>query len=254
MADWNADLYLKFADERTRAARDLLARVPLDAPQSIYDLGCGPGNSTALLIERYPGARITGIDTSPDMLKTARQAHPSSSFEEGDVAIWRPGKPADLFFANAVFQWIADHPRVLKELCSFLTPGGVLAVQMPDNLDEPSHALMREVAADKRWAAKLQGAARAALPPPQFYYDALKPECRAVDIWKTIYFHPLDGAPAIVQWVKATGLKPFLDRLDSSEQAAFIGQYTERLEEAYPSRIDGKSLLLFPRLFIVAIR
>jgi trans-aconitate 2-methyltransferase len=254
MADWNAELYLKFADERTRAARDLLARVPLDAPQSVYDLGCGPGNSTALLIERYPDAHITGVDTSPDMLETARKAHPRYAFEEGDVTTWRPGRPADLLFANAVFQWIPEHPNVFKTLCQSLVPGGALAVQMPDNRDEPVHVLMREVAADKRWAAKLEGAARSTLPSVQFYYDILKPECRAVDIWKTIYFHPLDGAPAIVQWVKATGLKPFLDRLDPGEQAAFIDLYTERLAEAYPASVDGKSLLRFPRLFFVAIR
>lgn len=254
MADWNADLYLKFADERTRAARDLLARVPLDTPQTVYDLGCGPGNSTALLIERYPDAQITGIDNSPEMLKTARKAHPRYAFEGGDVAKWRPGKPADLLFANAVFQWIPEHPQVFKELCGFLAPGGALAVQMPDNLNEPVHVLMREVAASGKWAGKLKDAARPTLPPPQFYYDVLRPECRAVDIWKTEYFHPLDGAAAIAQWVKATGLKPFLDRLEPAEQSDFINQYTERLAGAYPASVDGKSLLRFPRLFIVAIR
>jgi trans-aconitate 2-methyltransferase len=254
MADWNAELYLKFADERTRAARDLLARVPLDTPQSVYDLGCGPGNSTALLIERYSKARITGIDNSPDMLKAARKAHPGHIFEEGDVATWRPLAPADLIFANAVFQWIPDHPRILKELCETLTPGGVLAVQMPDNLDEPVHVLIREVAAAGRWADKLKSAARSSLAPAESYYDLLKPACRALDIWRTEYFHPLVGAPAIVQWIKATGLKPFLDRLDQSEQADFVDRYTERLAKAYPPGADGKSLLKFPRLFLIAIR
>jgi trans-aconitate 2-methyltransferase len=156
MADWSAEQYLKFADERTRPARDLLAQVPLDHPRLVYDLGCGPGNSTELLIERFPQARVVGIDSSPDMLARARRSLPKAEFVEGDLKDWQPGEKTDLLFANAVFQWVPDHVHVLQRLMTALRKDGVLAVQMPDNLNEPSHVAMRETALAGSWAEKLK--------------------------------------------------------------------------------------------------
>ncbi len=256
MTDWNAAQYLKFERERTRAARDLLAAVVLNEPKLIVDLGCGPGNSTQLLVDRYPSAQVLGIDTSADMLAKARTAVPDARFEMADVAAWTPSHAPDLIFANAVLQWVPDHATLLPRLVSCLAPGGVLALQMPDNLDEPSHALMRKVAAEEPFTAKLAqaAAARTNLGVFDVFYKWLEPVASDIDIWRTTYVHPLDGPSAIVEWVKATGLRPFVDPLSDAERVDFLARYEAELETPYPRQADGKSLLRFPRLFIAATR
>lgn len=256
MADWSPDLYLKFADERTRAARDLLAQVPLAAPKLVYDLGCGPGNSTQLLVDAFSGAAITGIDSSAAMIEQARRDCPGAAFAQADLASWMPERPPDLLFSNAAFQWVPGHLAVIERLSAALPRGGVLAVQMPDNLGEPSHRLMQTVAEQGPWAAKLAGAsgARDPLPSPQAYYARLKPAFARLDIWHTIYNHPLKGAAGIVAWVKSTGLRPYLDPLDEAGRRAFLDRYTQQIAAAYPANPDGTVLLRFPRLFMVAVK
>ena len=257
MTDWSARQYLRFEDERTRPPRDLLAQVPLADPRLVIDLGCGPGNSTQLLVERFPDAEVIGVDSSPDMLRQARQRLPGCGFMEADIATWVPEAPPDLLFANAVFQWVPDHPAVLRRLVEGLRPGGVLAVQMPDNTREPALAVMEEVAAKGPWAAAnaaLGDAARADLPPPETYYDLLKPLCARVEIWHTIYNHVMAGPEAIVEWFKGSGLRPFLAALDPSMREDFLAAYLARITPHYPRRHDGRVLLKFPRFFIVAAR
>ncbi|WP_420135807.1 trans-aconitate 2-methyltransferase [Rhodopseudomonas sp.] len=256
MADWSAEQYLKFEDERTRPARDLLAQVPTVAPGKVADIGCGPGNSTALLVERWPEAAVVGVDTSADMLRQARERLPQHKFIEANVAHWAPPAGTEVLFANAVFQWVPDHLKHLKRLLSGLSEGGVLAVQMPDNLDEPSHIMMREVAFQEPWRHQLSKAAelRDSLPKPGVYYDALRPLCSRLEIWHTVYNHVLDDAVAVVEWVKGTGLRPFVDPLDLPERKAYLAAYTARIAAAYPPQADGKVLLRFPRIFIVAIK
>ena len=254
MADWSPETYLKFEDERTRPARDLVNAVPLANPSFVVDIGCGPGNSTELLVECFPAARHLGFDTSPAMLDKARARLPNVEFRLADAATFKPDAPPDLMFANAVFQWLPGHLGLFVHLMGELAPGGVLAVQMPDNIAEPSHALMAEVAASGRWTDKLRDAARAPLPPVRAYYEALKPHCRRLDIWHSIYNHPLADAAAVVDWVSSTGLKPFLDPLDDEEKADFLAAYTAEVAAAYPPLSSGGVLLRFPRLFIVATR
>lgn len=254
MADWSPASYLKFEDERTRPARDLLARVPLTAPRRVVDMGCGPGNSTELLVERFPEAEAIGLDSSPNMLAEARVRLPGVRFEAADAASWVPEAGTDLVFANAIYQWVPEHLAVFPRLVAALPPGGVLAVQMPDNMAEPSHELMREVAAEGPWAERLRDAARLPLPPVTSYYDALKPASQRLDIWHTRYNHALDGPQAIVEWVKSTGLRPFVEPLTPAERDAFLARYLEKIAAAYPPTVDGKVLLRFPRLFIVAVR
>ena len=251
---WSAAQYLKFEDERTRPARDLLARVPADlVAGTVYDLGCGPGNSTELLAKRFPGRGVRGVDNAADMLKAARARLPGTDFVDCDLARWSPHEPAALLFANAVFQWLPDHLAHLARLMEGLRPGGMLAVQMPDNLGEPSHRLMEESALAGPWrTAFAEGTPRRApLPPPATYFDALGP---GVDVWHTVYNHPMADAAAIVDWVRGTGLRPWLDRIAPEEQAGFLADYTARIDAAYPPMADGRRLLRFPRLFIVAVK
>lgn len=255
MNDWSPATYLKFEDERTRPARDLLAQVPLGGVRHAVDMGCGPGNSTELLAARFPDAKITGLDSSPAMLEEARKRLPGLDFSLADANAWVPDGQTDLVFANAIYQWVPGHLGQLPRVVAALPPGGVLAVQMPDNLAEPSHTLMRAVAAAGPWAGRLADAARLPLPSVRDYYDAIRPVASRVDIWHTAYNHPLADAAAIVEWVKATGLRPFIDPLSPAERAAFLAAYEAKIAEAYPpSRADGKVLLRFPRLFIVAQR
>jgi trans-aconitate 2-methyltransferase len=250
VSDWSARQYLKFEDERTRPARDLLAQVPVTQIRRAIDLGCGPGNSTELLVERYPGAVVSGIDSSLDMLRQARERLPQCDFSRGDLATWVPDEPVDLLFANAAYQWVPDHLKALRRVVEALAPGGVLAVQMPDNTAEPSHLAMEAIA--KRFG--ITEGARVELPPVGAYYDALKPLCARVEIWHTIYNHSLAGAQAIAEWFRGSALRPFLAALDAERAREFLSAYIDEIRLHYPQRTDGGVLLRFPRLFIVATR
>ena len=257
MLDWNPALYRRYEDERTRPAEELLARVPLTEATHVVDLGCGPGNSTELLAQRYPGADVLGIDNSEAMLTSARERLQRSHFEFGDIATWAPASAdaaPDLIYANAALQWVPDHPTLIPRLFAALAPGGVLAIQMPDNRQEPTHRLMRAVAAEAPWAESIGNAEalRTELLGIGGYYDVLAPVAAKVDVWHTIYQHPMASAAAIVEWVRGTGLKPFVDRLSPKLQASYLAEYEARVAAAYPARTDGKLLLAFPRMFIVA--
>jgi trans-aconitate 2-methyltransferase len=256
MPDWNSRLYLKFERERGQAARDLLARIPPMAPRKIVDLGCGPGNSAALLALHFRGADILGVDNSENMLQAAHERLPEAHFINEDLNFWEPDEPVDLIFANAALHFAPDHEKLLTKYMSFLTPGGVLAVQMPNVLQDAAHALMRMVSVDGPWAEKLAPVAksRALIGSLDDYYAWLSPYARMVDLWQTTYVHPLDGPEAIVDWFVGSALQPFLDKLNEKETKAFLVQYRRELEMAYTPQADGKVLLLYPRLFFVAQR
>jgi trans-aconitate 2-methyltransferase len=255
MADWDAQQYLQFESERTRPAIDLLARVAGSA-RRVVDIGCGPGNSTELLVARFPGAEVVGLDSSDDMLAMARARLPNLEFERADIASWRSVTPPDVIFANAVMQWVPGHVGVMARLVDDLAPGGRLAVQMPDNIDEPTHVLMRETAAGQPFAAKLIGAAaeREAIGAFEDYYATLAARGARLDLWRTTYAHVLESPPAIVEWVKGTGLRPFLAPLTAGEEADYLAAYGAAIARAYPPMADGRVILRFPRLFIVAVK
>jgi trans-aconitate 2-methyltransferase len=255
-SDWSAGRYSAFERERTRPARDLLAAVPSAHPHAVVDVGCGPGNSTQLLVERFPGTVVTAFDSSADMINAARKRLPQVRFEQLTIEAWSEPGPFDLIFANAVLQWIPDHATLLPALAAKLAPGGSLAIQMPDNLEEPAHRLMREVAADSRWAHKLAEASesRSTLPSADWYYRLLRGSCSEVQVWRTTYYHTLAGPAAVVEWFRGTGLRPFLDPLDESGRTAYLAQYTSAIADTYPVLPDGTLLLPFPRLFLVATR
>lgn len=261
-AEWSATQYLKFEDKRTQPARDLLNRVPLQAPKTVVDLGCGPGNSTAVLLARYsqPTTRISGMDSSPDMIEKARAALPEVDFELQDLNTYVPPGPVELFFSNAVLQWLGNKERmdVMERLMRTQPSGGVFAFQVPDTLGQPSHTLMRKIAASGPWAQTLKDANREALQSPQEIYDRLKVSvsdvCSEVEIFRTEYYHSLENHEAIIEWVKGTGLRPYIDPLSPQDREAFLGQYLKELRKAYPQCSDGKVLLPYQRLFVVAIR
>ena len=254
MASWNPALYLSFADQRTRPAAELLGRVPLAEPERVIDLGCGPGNSTALLAARWPRCALEGVDSSAAMLEEARASGVPAQWVEADIATWAPDAPYDLIFSNATFQWLGDQQALLPRLMTHLKPGGVLAFQMPANFYAPSHALMREVAAEPRWGARLKDVRGIVPGSARGYHDMLAAHAAALDIWETEYLQVLDGEDAVYRWVSATGLRPYLDALAGEDREDFIRQYKARLNAAYPRRADGKTLFPFQRLFVVAVR
>ena len=256
MSDWNPQLYRRFEAERTRPASELLARVDLGSPGLVVDLGCGPGNSTELLARRWPDAEIVGVDSSASMLGSARERLRSARFELADIAAWKPARPPDLVYANAALQWVDGHRALYPRLFGSLAPGGVLAVQIPDNRAEPSHAVMREVASLPAFAAAIGDAAgvRSETLSVTEYYDLLAPDAAGVDVWRTVYQHPMPSAASIVEWLRGTGLRPFLDKLGAGGRIDFLAEYERRIEIAYPARSDGLRLLAFPRLFLVATR
>jgi len=257
---WSASQYTRFEDERTRPVRDLVAAIPGSDARHVVDIGCGPGNSTEVLMARFPGAAVSGLDNAPDMIAAARKRLPDVNFALVDLAAWADTPdpaPYDVILANAVLQWLPDHAKLFPKLVGKLATGGTLAVQMPDNLDEPAHQLMRKVAAEGPWAQRLASAvdARAPRAPAGWYYELLRPHCARVDVWLTTYHHPLAEGPAgIVEWFKGSGLRPFLDALEPAERPDYLVRYQAEIARAYPALADGSVLLPFPRLFVVATR
>jgi trans-aconitate 2-methyltransferase len=208
------------------------------------------------LIERFPDAEVIGLDSSPDMLRQARERLPNATFAEGDLTTWMPEEATDLLFGNAVFQWVPDHQKVLARLLRGLPKGGVLAVQMPDNMREPALMLMESVASSGPWAATLANidATRKDLLRPEGYYDLLRPLCSHLDIWHTYYQHIMADQAGVVEWFKGSSLRPYYAPLEGRMREQFLATYTDEVKRAYPMRYDGKVMLKFPRLFIVAVR
>jgi trans-aconitate 2-methyltransferase len=251
---WDPPQYLRYADERLRPALDLLARIALEAPARIADLGCGAGNVTRLLKARWPQAQVTGIDSSAEMLARAAGELPDARWVCADVAGWQPEVTPDLVFSNAALHWLDDHATLFPKLAGFVAPGGTLAVQMPDNFAAPSHTCAFDAALAGPWRERLAPLLRRApVLAPEAYYALLAPLARSVEVWRTEYLHALSGNDAVAQWTRGSLLVPLLDALpDPAERAAFEADYRARVAAAYPPRPDGRTLLPFRRLFVVA--
>jgi trans-aconitate 2-methyltransferase len=252
-AAWDPAQYLRFAGERLRPALDLLAQVPLDAPARVVDLGCGAGNVTAILKQRYPDADVVGMDGSASMLEKARAATPDCRFEQADFFQWQPREAIDLIYSNAALQWVDRHPLLFPRLLSFVASGGVLAIQMPMMHATPLRRLPLELAKSGPSAERLKGVASAPdILTPVEYWDLLRPHVASLDMWQTTYMHVLSGEHAVMEWASGSSLRPFLDQLPDEQKAAFRQAYSDATRPHYPRRPDGTTLLPFHRLFIVA--
>jgi trans-aconitate 2-methyltransferase len=251
---WDPGQYDKFADERLRPGLDLMARIPPIAARQVWDLGCGTGELTARLAARFPEARTTGLDSSPQMLAKAR-AVDGVEWVQDDIAAWTPDAPPDVIYTNATLQWLPEHAKLLPRLVGSVAPGGVFACQMPNSFPEPSHRLMRALAGSGAWAQKTKDARP--FPPiakPEAYVEWLSPLAARIDLWETRYWQVLRGEDPVVEWVKGTGLRPYLDALTDADRPAFLKDYAAAVREAYPRRPDGTTLYPFPRLFMVVVR
>lgn len=290
MAGWNPDQYLKFSDERTQPCRDLAAHIHLPQVRTAIDLGCGPGNSTQVLAERFPDAQITALDSDTAMINVAIQSHPRGRWITGDIAKWAAGKPPndaaeksaaaspedaagsspesggageteneqyDVVFSNAALQWLPDHATLFPQLFNHVARGGALAIQIPSALDRPAHRLLREMAASIGWR-KWFPTGRVKnwhAQDHEFYYDLLAPLASRIDLWQTEYFHVLPDPAAVVEWYRGTGMRPYLTAIgEDADRDKFIAEYTEKIRAAYKPRPDGRILFPFLRIFVIAYR
>ncbi|HTX26088.1 MAG TPA: trans-aconitate 2-methyltransferase [Streptosporangiaceae bacterium] len=267
---WDASLYLRFGGERARPFFDLLARVGAELPEYVVDLGCGPGNLTALLAERWPSAAVCGVDSSPQMIEAARKLLPAAaqraagsgpvltshapglSFVLDDIRHWEPQSLPDVIVSNAVLQWVPGHRELLVRWADWLADGGWLAFQVPGNFDQPAHAILRELVVSARWRPLLADVElnRQSADPADYAELLAGAGCEA-DAWETTYVHILQGDNPVLEWYKGTGLRPVLDALDADQAAGFLAEYGERVRAAYPPSSFG-TFLPFRRVFTVA--
>ena len=255
---WDPGQYQRFAGERSRPFFDLVARIGAADPGYVVDLGCGPGNLTAALAQRWPGAQVAGVDSSPEMIAAAQAeaglAPGRLSFTIGDVRSWEPDRPADVVVSNAVLQWVPSHLDVVARWAGLLATGGWLAFQVPGNYDQPSHAILRELAASPRWRPLLAEAGlNRQSATPEEYLDLLARAGCEVDAWETTYLHVLHGEDPVLEWYRGTGLRPVLAVLDPGQAEEFLAEYGRLTREAYPAQPYG-TVLPFRRVFAVAHR
>ena len=256
MTTWDPAQYAAFGDERSRPGVDLIARIPPIAPGRVVDLGCGRGDLAVDLAQRWPAAHVTGMDLSPAMLADAQARFPKSRFPQidwvvGDIDAWTPDAPVDLLFSNAALHWLGDHAGLFPRLMDHVAPGGVLAVQMPNNFAAASHTVLQALVADKPWAGRIPTTAPSVLSADA-YWRLLRPAAATIDIWETSYQHVLTGDDPVLNWVRGTTLRPILSSLRGEEADAFQAAYGAALRDAYPPEPTGETLFAFRRLFIVA--
>ena len=253
MPDWSATKYLQFGNERTQPSIDLANRIPGE-PTRVLDIGCGPGNSTAVLGRRFPNAQIIGVDNSPNMIETAQKKHPEFSFLLCDVSndLSELGK-CDLVFSNACLQWVPNHRELLPKLFDLLNPAGFLAVQMPNQAKAPVHQIVSELVTKQPWNSRFGGNPRSFhMLSESDYYDLLTGLSSQVTMWETMYYHQMESHSSILEWYRGTGLRPYLNALSEEERPLFEQAVLEEIAKRYPVQKNGKILFRFHRLFFLA--
>lgn len=251
---WDANQYLKFEDKRLRPALELLDRIRLESPKKILDLGCGTGNVTKIISEKWENSEVIGLDSSEQMLDKAKKLSQKINWQLQDINFWNPNETFDLIYSNATLHWVKNHTKIFQHLVSKINRNGILAVQMPLNQKAPSHALMNKVLTDLDFCSSefRESLWSNAVEEPSFYYDLLAPKVKMIDIWTTTYYQIMEGENPIYDWVKSTGLRPVLKNLSEDEKEIFIPEFQKNLKIAYPKQSDGKTIFPFTRLFIVA--
>jgi trans-aconitate 2-methyltransferase len=256
MENWNAEHYLKFGDERTRAASDLAARIEVERPKTIVDLGCGPGNSTQILKLRWSESEISGVDNSKEMIEAAKQSFPGQTWNLADIAEWEPVTAMDVVYSNATLQWLPNHSALIRRLFSFVASHGALAFQIPSSTFATVRTLIHEISRSAVWTHRMN-ASRTALTMEStaFYYDTLATVATRLDIWETEYNHVMESHNSIVDWIASTGLRPFISVLaTAAEREQFVSELRNRVALSYETRSDGKVLFPFRRTFVIAYR
>ncbi len=255
MSDWNSEMYLKFKAQRTQPAIDLARRVGdfVKAPAEIIDLGCGPGNSTRVLKNRFPEARIIGADNSKNMLEKAMSENPDLEFTELDISgdVSGAGK-YDVVFSNACLQWVLGHRELFPKIFAMVKPGGVLAAQIPMNFDEPIHKIISRIVESAEWKPKIGQERLFGTLSISEYYDLLSGLTNDFEIWQTVYCHRMPSIESIIEWYSSTGLRTYLAALSEKDGERFINEISAELECEYPKQANGEIIFRFPRFFFIA--
>lgn len=257
MSDWNPEKYLKFQNERTRPAVDLAGRIEITEPKRVLDIGCGPGNSTAVLKRRFSNAEIMGVDNSPNMLEVASKEYPDVKFRLVDASCelnTLGENEYDVVFSNACIQWLPNHSALLANMMKLLRSGGVMAVQLPVNFEEPVHQIIMELAGRDEWRGRLSNVRGLNVLTEGEYFDILSRVSSDFSMWKTIYMHRMPSHEAILEWYRTTGLKPYLSELNEAETGVFEKQFLDELKKFYPVQQNGEVIFRFPRLFFTATK
>jgi trans-aconitate 2-methyltransferase len=254
--DWNPDLYLKFKNERTQPSIDLISKINISfRPKSILDIGCGPGNSSQALLQRWPGAKLTGIDSSPNMIDKAKKSYPDNIWIVADASKYTSDTKYDIVFSNATIQWIPNHENLFKNFLNLTNDGGVLAVSVPRFDEMPISKILNKVAGNEKWKTATKGCAETFTRYDyQFYYNLISPDYQTVEMWQTDYIHVLESQPAIIEWISSTGMKPYLDRLQEKEKTQFEDEVLSEIKHYYPVQNNGKVLFPFKRLFTIGYK
>lgn len=254
MFSWDSNVYLKFENERTRPAKDLLNRVSINNPIKILDIGCGPGNSTILLKEKFKDSFVLGIDSSLNMIDKARETYPDLSWKCIDATkeLDTLDNDYDIIFSNACIQWIPDHRKLILEMLSLLNKDGILAIQIPNNYNEEIHKLIIEVSSSEKWRDLIKVNRDKYVLEPGDYFDILTENSKDFEIWETVYYHNLKSHEDILEWYRGTGLRPYLDQLDEKEKHIFEEDILKEIKNRYKEQVDGNIIFKFPRLFFIA--
>lgn len=252
---WNPEQYSKFEKERTLPSYDLSNAIVHNNVKNIIDIGCGIGNSTAVLKEKFPNAEVTGADNSDSMLLSARKNHPDINFVKIDVSdLSKVNERYDVVFSNACIQWVPDHKNLLRNMMGLLNGGGVLAVQIPLQYKHPMHRIIQETAKSEKWFGKLNDIRPFYILTESEYFDILSRLSDNFRIWETVYFHTMPSHQAIIEWYKGTGLRPFLEQLSDDDKKLFEEDILNKVKKEYPSQENGEIIFRFPRLFFTACR